>query len=121
MRRVTMWWNGQKWFFITGAGVNDHHFVYSQEFNGVQSAFASDGLSLWQLFSSPNKGLARLMQGKLHSGAVKGNDDGWITYKKIYRIYMKVDDYGGTRVVIGTVGWVLLTPLQQLPTPPLTL
>ena len=53
---------------------------------------------IYKLFQVASSSLSKIFQTKLYSAG--SQDDGWITYKKLYRFYFNVQDYSGAGVTL---------------------
>jgi len=91
-RNVILLWNTQKWW--VGSQINQNiSQIYTQEFNGVMTAWGCDGKNLIPLFQVPSINLQKIIQSKFWHGGQ--DDDSFIIFKKAYRFYYEVQDYSG--------------------------
>jgi hypothetical protein len=90
-RNALVVWDGKKWFVASQSP--DLIFIGTQMINSQPSAWGTDGISLYKLFSSSNGSmLTKIWQTKLFNGS------GFQITKSAYRIFTHIFDQIGSGV-----------------------
>lgn len=81
-RPMLAMWEGKKWF--VGSQEVSLTFIAGQEFNGVLTAWATDGVRLFKIFNTASTTLSKKVQTKLWAG------DTMIYFKNVFRLYYDI-------------------------------
>jgi hypothetical protein len=96
-RNLLLLWDTRQWWVASTINTGTLA-VYGQEFNSILTAWGTDGTNLFKLFQAPSTALQKVLKSKLH--ATGDDDNGFITYKKLYRFYFESEDYSGDGVTL---------------------
>ncbi len=89
VRPVMFAWDGKNWFALT-QGNNNIQSIATLNINSAQQCWATDGVSLFQLFTTPSSTLTKEFQTKLWQG------ESFVFTKETQRLAVEAVDNAGT-------------------------